>query len=49
MVGNFKNVAKDMANEIEKQNIQLGRINTKGEDVDTRIKDATKRTEKLLK
>ena len=49
MVGNLNNVAKDMANEMEIQMTQIGRINTKGEDVDTRIKDATERTEKLLK
>lgn len=49
ILGNLKNMASDMGNEIDKHNTQVDRINVKASHVDSRIGTANKRTEKLLK
>lgn len=49
ILGNLKNMASDMGEEIEKQNKQLDRINDKGGNVGVRIDAANVRTEKILK
>eukprot|EP00095_Tigriopus_kingsejongensis_P011120 maker-scaffold645_size120276-snap-gene-0.29 protein:Tk11120 transcript:maker-scaffold645_size120276-snap-gene-0.29-mRNA-1 annotation:"synaptosomal-associated protein 25" len=49
ILGNLKSMAREMGSELEQQNNQLERLNTKGQLVDTRITVANKRTEQLLK
>jgi len=49
VLGNLKNMAADMGDEIARQNKQLDRIDRKAGDVDLKIGSANKRTEKLLK
>ncbi|XP_059088100.1 synaptosomal-associated protein 25-like isoform X1 [Tigriopus californicus] len=49
ILGNLKAMASEMGNEIETQNNQIDRLNTKSQLVDARIGLANKRTEKLLK
>lgn len=49
VLGNLKNMAADMGDEISRQNKQLDRIDRKAGDVDIQIGSANKRTEKLLK
>ncbi|BFZ11905.1 hypothetical protein BsWGS_14943 [Bradybaena similaris] len=49
MVGNLRNMAVDMGNEIESQNRQLDRINMKGMSNETRITAANQRATRLLK
>nr|KAG5712808.1 hypothetical protein BaRGS_007405 [Batillaria attramentaria] len=49
MVGNLRNMAVDMGNEIGSQNRQLDRINQKGMSNETRITEANKRATKILK
>jgi len=49
VLGNLKNMAADMGEEISRQNKQLDRIDRKAENVDLQIGSANKRTEKLLK
>jgi len=48
ILGNLKNMASSMGDEIGRQNNQIDRINAKGENVDLKIGSANKRTEKLL-
>jgi synaptosomal-associated protein 25 len=49
MITNLRNMAVDMGGEIETQNRQLDRINLKAESNQTRIEEANKRADKLLK
>ncbi|XP_025104780.1 synaptosomal-associated protein 25-like isoform X3 [Pomacea canaliculata] len=49
MIGNLRNMAVDMGNEIESQNRQIDRINQKGMSNETRITEANKRATKILK
>ncbi|XP_052766788.1 synaptosomal-associated protein 25-like isoform X2 [Mya arenaria] len=49
MLGNLRNMAVDMGNEIGSQNRQLDRINQKSESNEERIKEANTRAAKLLK
>lgn len=49
MVGNLRNMAIDMNSEITSQNKQLDRINVQAEANKTRIGEANKRANKLLK
>merc|ERR1711976_960232 len=49
ILGNLKNMAADMGDEIGRQNKQLDRINAKGENMNVKIDSANTRTEKLLK
>ncbi|KAG9509159.1 Synaptosomal-associated protein 25, partial [Fragariocoptes setiger] len=49
MLGNLRNMALDMGNEISQQNAQLNRIVQKGESNQTRIEVANTRAGKLLK
>jgi len=49
MIGNLKNMAIDMGSEIEGQNRQIDRINNKAQSNETRIDDANKRAQKILK
>lgn len=49
IIGNLKNLALDMGNEIEGQNEQIGRITTKAEANRTRIDEANTRANKLIK
>ncbi|XP_055346384.1 synaptosomal-associated protein 25-like isoform X2 [Paramacrobiotus metropolitanus] len=49
MISNLRNMAVDMSGEIETQNRQLDRINLKTESNQTRITEANKRADKLLK
>ncbi|XP_076464297.1 synaptosomal-associated protein 25-like isoform X4 [Babylonia areolata] len=48
MIGNLRNMAVDMGNEIVSQNRQIDRINQKGLSNETRITEANKRANKLL-
>jgi len=48
MLGNLKNMAADMGNEIDKQNKQIDKIGAKASNADLKVKGATKRTDKLL-
>ena len=48
LVGNLRNIAIDMATELEKQNRQIDRISAKGESNESRITLANQRTERLL-
>ena len=49
MISNLRNMAVDMGGEIEMQNRQLDKINLKAESNQTRITEANKRADKLLK
>jgi len=49
MVGNLRNMAIDMGQEINQQNQQLTRINDKADVNKTRIQTANERAQKLLK
>ncbi|XP_052271078.1 synaptosomal-associated protein 25-like isoform X2 [Dreissena polymorpha] len=49
MLGNLRNMAVDMGNELGAQNRQLDRINQKSESNEERIKEANTRAHKLLK
>jgi len=49
VLGNLKNMAADMGNEIDRQNKQLDKIDVKASGADVKIGVANKRTEKLLK
>ncbi|XP_076318323.1 synaptosomal-associated protein 25-like isoform X4 [Tachypleus tridentatus] len=49
IVGNLRNMAIDMGNEIESQNRQLTRINQKAESNESRIAAANQKATKLLK
>ncbi|XP_013416123.1 synaptosomal-associated protein 25 isoform X2 [Lingula anatina] len=49
MIGNLKNMAYDMGNEIDNQNRQVDRINQKATSNEVRINEANKRANKLLK
>lgn len=49
MIGNLRNMAIDMGNEIGGQNRQVDRIQQKAESNETRIDEANKRATKLLK
>lgn len=48
MIGNLKNMAMDMGNEISNQNAQLDRIEEKAKSNDIRIQQANQRATKLL-
>jgi len=48
ILGDLKNMAQDMGEEINKQNKQADRIKGKTEAVDIRIKGANKRIDKQL-
>ena len=49
MVGNLRNMANDMGQEVERQNVQLDRINLKaGSDI-TRVKMANDQAAALMK
>lgn len=49
MVGNLRNMANDMGNELERQNSQMDRINLKaGSDI-TRVKMANDTAAQLMK
>jgi len=49
MIGNLRNMAIDMGNEINSQNRQIDRIQQKAESNESRIDEANKRATKLLK
>jgi synaptosomal-associated protein 25 len=49
MIGNLRNMACDMGNEIENQNVQIERIKGKTEISQVRIGQANKRAQTLLK
>lgn len=49
MIGNLRNMAMDMGSELENQNRQIGRIASKGESNEVRIKVANERAHDLLK
>lgn len=49
VIGNLKNMAIDMGNEITSQNQQIDRINTKAESNNARIGQANERATKILK
>ncbi|XP_054152969.1 synaptosomal-associated protein 25-like [Oppia nitens] len=49
MIGNLRNMAIDMGQEISSQNQQLDRINAKAESNKDRIQGANERAQKLLK
>ena len=49
ILGNLKNMAQDMGDEIGKQNKDLERIGDKAAKVDVKVQNANTRTEKLLK
>jgi len=49
MIGNLRNMAVDMGNEIESQNRQIDRINQKAGSLDTRVQMANKRANKILR
>lgn len=49
MIGNLRNMAIDMGNEIGGQNRQIDRINQKATSNEVRITEANKRADKLLK
>jgi len=49
ILGNLKNMAQDMGDEIGKQNKDLERIGGKAAKVDVKVQHANTRTEKLLK
>jgi len=49
ILGNLKNMAADMGDEIERQNKQLDTIGGKTANVDVKVQHANTRTEKLLK
>ncbi|XP_042292862.1 synaptosomal-associated protein 23-like isoform X1 [Thunnus maccoyii] len=48
IIGNLKNMAVDMGNEIDKQNKQIDRINDKADMNKVRIDDANQRANKLI-
>ncbi|KAK2183876.1 hypothetical protein NP493_293g02009 [Ridgeia piscesae] len=48
MIGNLRNMAVDMGNEISSQNRTVDRINQKATSNEVRIKEANKRAVKLL-
>ncbi|XP_065175072.1 synaptosomal-associated protein 23-like [Sycon ciliatum] len=48
-VSNLKNMAMDMGNELERQNVQLDRINDKAEMNDERIQHANTRAKKIYR
>lgn len=49
MLGNLRNMAVDMSNELDSQNKQVDRINTQAEVLDDRVKVANQRANKILK
>jgi len=49
ILGNLKNMAADMGDEIQRQNKQLDTIGGKTANVDVKVQHANTRTEKLLK
>lgn len=49
MLGNLRNMAVDMGNEIGSQNRQLDRINQKGDVLTNRVDTANKRANKILR
>ncbi|XP_034531264.1 synaptosomal-associated protein 23-like [Notolabrus celidotus] len=49
IIGNLKNMATDMGNEIDKQNKQIDNINSKADMNKMRIEEANQRANKLLK
>ncbi|WAR19249.1 SNP25-like protein [Mya arenaria] len=49
MLGNLRNMAVDMGNEIGSQNRQLDRINQKGDSLNDRVEGANKRANKILR
>merc|ERR1719458_2062829 len=49
ILGNLKNMASDMGDEIGKQNKDLERIGGKAAKADVKVQNANTRTEKLLK
>ncbi|XP_039597069.1 synaptosomal-associated protein 23-like [Polypterus senegalus] len=49
LIGNLKNMAVDMGNEIDKQNNQIDRITEKADVNRSRIDDANQRANKLIK
>ena len=48
-LGNLKNMAMDMGNELERQNVQLDRVNAKAELNDDRIREANTRAQKIYR
>ena len=48
MIGNLRNMAMDMGNELTTQNKCLDRINAKANVNEARIQEANKRANKLL-
>merc|ERR1719342_1458531 len=49
VLGNLKNMATDMGQEIDRQNKQIDKISAKGTVADMKVKVANKRTGNLLK
>merc|ERR1712241_500292 len=49
VLGNLKNMAADMGEEIERQNRQLDKVGAKATNADVKVGVANKRTENLLK
>ncbi|XP_052271077.1 synaptosomal-associated protein 25-like isoform X1 [Dreissena polymorpha] len=49
MLGNLRNMAVDMGNELGAQNRQLDRINQKGDSLNTRVDTANKRANRILR
>lgn len=49
MLGNLKNMAIDMGEEVDRQNKQIVRIHTKVEATDSRINTANKRATNILR
>merc|ERR1712241_874777 len=49
VLGNLKNMATDMGQEIDRQNKQIDKISAKGTVADMKVKVANQRTDKLLK
>ncbi|XP_042911091.1 synaptosomal-associated protein 25 [Parasteatoda tepidariorum] len=49
VLGNLKNMALDMGNEIDSQNVQVDRINMKAQSNETHIVNANARASELLK
>merc|ERR1712111_115653 len=49
VLGNLKNMAADMGQEIDRQNKQLDKIGAKATNADVKVGYANKRTENLLK
>ena len=48
-LGNLKNMAMDMGNELERQNVQLDRVNLKAESNDERVQQANIRAKRIYR